>query len=577
MNYDKNLINEYENNEDFVYEQTSLNKEARSCSDDGGLAILLESELREVDLRPDPSERIKYKNINLTASKSYETLERVKEEAVNYKGSDNESGVTKNNFNSKVGKLPSVKFEEITLRESKKSKTFLEKFYPTGSLGKKRSKLLNHAFKFFDETSDSESRLKCKEKPNSIIENQDFLSKRSSSDSQLLESQKSDLTDDNASEDSIPPCERREVLNSSFRQRITKFFQDCPKYPLNSKSKQSKNNNKISDAESNKGADSNNSHGHWLFRKKLLKIRKVSTVVDKSDESSNTTAAVGTTKNIYRLTPRTKHPVETATFYVHFEKESMEGSTRDPLHDVQFFRTPHVKLKPPDLLVLNNNDEAVSEGETTTYCPMSHSELLAHSLQEPDLNTIDSITANKSLMATPSSIYAEYYMGNRHYPNSLFLKDSLVNSSTSIPPDSKTGNIAPMPRTVFHTRISPRLILRDGASLALSAKYENISAKNKDNKNEKLISAASLQAEAIYDPVDFNKFSEGTKLTEESQFRLSFRDDETVRCNLVSELCPGVSESILDNLHLESLTNLDGNKFSTCGAVQELPSISVST
>ena len=341
----------------------------------------------------------------------------------------------------------SVRFKSAEVQTQKRQSKFgstWDKINFTGSLGKRRSKLLTHTIRKFDENDlarESGSTVDVSRESDSSL---NFQTRRSSSDSRLIDPDPSVANNNSSSEESIHNCGRSQSVNSSFRKRITKFFQDCPRYPSSSRIKKTSS----TDA-ANSSSRTKNSADTWSFRK-LIKMRRVS--LDSIDPKQSIDKSKSSTKNIYRIIPKNRNQPETAKFYIKCQEEpKMEG--KEPLHDVQFFHTPRRKLKPPD----PKRSSSCSRGSIKNL--------------ENLLRCYDDVCDFPSFKTSS--------------PKPERLSRSCSNLRFTTKRSDPEVSIKPLPRTVILTRVSPRLIIRDEVHPSLSCKYENILIRSKSESLKK--------------------------------------------------------------------------------------------
>lgn len=322
----------------------------------------------------------------------------------------------------------------------------------TGSLGKRRSKFIDNIFKFSSET---QSRSKSVDSTNdSVSTKTDLQSKRSSSESQLLDSPRVENCIDNLSDVSNGKGNRNETVNSSFRQRLTKFFQDCPKYPSITRSKQHINCDQYQSSrkrtETNESKHSNTSSTLWPFQVQLSKMRNVlrSTSGDQVTENINEAGtSQNCSKNPCKKGQQLKVQKETAKFYIDSYKSSIDQRKTEPLHNVQFFRSPQLKPKPPDESLRKNSyrysirnfEDILNYGNSKEYVTMPIDHRYQDEFEtENDCSFYEDVNLSSSECSLPSTC-----------------KPALNYEVVSV------ETVIPMPRTIFHRRISPVLILRE--------------------------------------------------------------------------------------------------------------------
>lgn len=501
---------------------TTSNK-LRSCASE---AVGLEESLSCPSITEDPYEDTLPKPMKTNPSrKSMRSLVSLDETSVgneNMVQSDNPRGISKSAedlLSDDFSRKPSVTFDEILLKEKRKNKRFgstWDKINFTGSLGKRRSTFLSNVLRFSSDRSDDSKFVGMEGNQEHCFENDDFRSKRSSSDSQLLDSQShDDVTQaaDDASQDSALNTARSQTANSSFRQRITKFFQDCPKYPVNSRTKKTPSSSPGELASIRADETDNNpaSSSSWPFKVKLVKIRKVTPMpIDEHEENQNkeTTNIKSFTKNIYKITPRKKHPVETAKFYIDVD-EDRAGAGNEPLHDVQFFHAPRLKRKPPDRTLVSVFDK------------------LSLKTFEKGFESKESNFSNASKARAKCKIQRSQNHIEIHIPGSedglneeTFHYDGL-GTSTKFPFPSEGSSeelndsgITPKPRTVFHSRISPGMIVRNDIAISVTANYETHSRRANHTLPKRKCHRATLStvhspsSNNIYESLDLSSQSE---------------------------------------------------------------------
>ena len=346
--------------------------------------------------------------------------------------------------------------ERVTTRD-KKSKSTWDKMNFTGSLGKRRSRLLDSVFKFSNVANDRSKSVESNTKD--LTMNEDLMSKRSSSDSKLLEDQISKYSDDELSDDINHTHERTETVNSSFRQRISKFFQDCPKYPGINKVRHREYSQKSIACPSHRQKNDNKNENitHWPLKVKLVKIKKVvnnSTdgQLEQNEKVRNFRKSI--TKNVYKIIPRTKERNETAKFYLGEGPSLVDATKNEPLHDVQFFHTPRVKAKPPDKVFNSISTEHSTDKSTPTIKAM-----FSNFMNQTSLIEIDSV-ARKNTRLRCDHVYEPCQKYDQYRPSCNEVKVPLV---------------IPKPRTIFHTRISPSLLLRNQVQFSITANYQPFS------------------------------------------------------------------------------------------------------
>ncbi|XP_018019805.1 uncharacterized protein LOC108676261 [Hyalella azteca] len=389
---------------------------------------------------------------------------------------------------------PGVRFESISQSERKKKKlgSAWDKINFTGSFGKRRGRFLSPTSKFaLDEAAENRDSENSQCYASSTLPDQrSFSTKRCSSDSQLLDaaqvSTRADPLNDNASEDSSLANGRSEPVNSSFRQRISKFFHDCPKYPLSNLGRRASNPKLEPSLDSTKSPDDTKKkfNSQWPFKVRLVKMEKVPSNGGLNNQEKLSRSTISSiTKNIYKVTPRSKVPVETAKFYVDYHKDRRD-MTKEPLHDVQFFHTPRVKMKPPD----NFPKETVSDNESK--------EKSLHSVIQSDIFTqkYDEIKYNHNGKDAPPA------------PATRLRSKSLENGIKN-----ETRTAIPVPRTIFLTQVTSSGQFAEKVRVSISTRHETLSRhvnhtlpKRRSSKTSVDINSnrpSSATGDGIYEPV----------------------------------------------------------------------------